>query len=298
MDQVTFIDGKWMQMGNPVAPFEDQADRSALKALAADGARWLIRPSEEGSDLVVRKTADETIEYTFDDLGIELPPAATPDGSTGVLLPISVVASPSGVVWVHWASLTPGAVRFAREGFSQMAVTEFDGDGWTLIREEAWLDEDLRDSHIAKEALDAEEAGCCSVVVDVAATGDGTLWLQTVGHRYMEITVGELSRWDGDGWTVAATTPGVGKRLIWWGLDRLRTSPDGTVWLDDLTYLDGDTPMRYRVPSAPSAHKSEAIHMADGSIWFSLNLSDNKRPASGLYVIRPDLADAEPLTPQ
>jgi hypothetical protein len=174
-------------------------------------------------------------------------------------------------------------------------VTEFDGDGWTLIRSEVWLDEDLRDSPLTIRAGD-DSGGRPRPYgqTTMKATDDGALWLESAVGSPEDGGLGELSRWEGNRWAIVANARPDGGRPIW-DFDRLRTAPDGLIWLDGLTFIDGDTPRRYHVPLARKAHTRETFHAPNGSIWIVLKRPFVERSETGLYVIDPDVATATPL---
>lgn len=291
----SFSDGKWRPTDDPAVTFEVQAERNERKAFAADGAEWFINRRDDAPDTVVRRHNDETTEYSFDDLGIELPPAATDDDVDEGLHPVSVAASPVGAVWVHWVSLRSMPHGGPIQDPVQMAVTEFDGDRWTSIRDDLWLDESVRDSLTIAGRPGVESLPDRLERTTMKATDDGTLWLEAIAEDWQdgEIVV-ELSRWDGDQWSTVASMLPAGNGPDW-DFDQLRSMSDGVVWLDGLTFLDGNTLKRFEVPSARKAHTRGAAHAANGPIWLAMNFRDQKRSITGLYVIDPDVAIATPL---
>jgi hypothetical protein len=177
-----------------------------------------------------------------------------------------IAVSDDGTVWTDYYRGTYGGSPWA-------GLAAYDGVTWTLV-----------DGPAGSEGRPIK-----------AVAPDGTVWLGHIDGSQLTLT-----SWDGEDWTehrVVRVWPDQGEDVS------IRFRPDGTVWLDALTFFDGARLRQLEMPASPSNQQPVLRRYAfapDGSIWAIVidgttpeeldcpSWGECRGVTDGLYLITPE----------
>ena len=293
-ESMVFRGGKWRKQ--PLT-FEDMAAFMPNWTVGSDGSRWRISldcpagsPQDGDCTGRFRQTIRQVLEpgtanreldrHGYEDTNFYGERSPFSIDAYAAPLPMSIVASADGRVWVTWVQ--PDWADLPRRRRQAVAVTEWGVDDPArsgLIRQDMWLDPETLEGRVV---VPWGEAGG-----SLGAAPDGRLWLASMatqnGRRGGREPLWEVSVWDGDAWAV--TNVMASRELD------LAFGPDGTAWANGLTRLGEDAAMRYRIRdrAGQELELQDLAYHPDASHW---------AVARGrLYAIIPELATDPGLSP-